>query len=85
MGRDFTVKGGQSAVDFLLETHLASVPANGKTGARLPARGRSASNMFLKTMLEAGVPLNYPFTHQGSRRSLRDVLDGARACSGRQR
>ena len=79
MGRDFTVKGGQSAVDFLLETQLVSVPANGKTVLAFPSQVEVHPNMFLKTMLEAGVPLNYAFTHQGSRRSLRDVLDGARA------
>ena len=79
MGRDFTVKGGQSAVDFLLETHLASVPASGKTALAFPPEVEVHPNMFLKTMLEAGVPLSYTFTHQGSRRSLRDVLDGARA------
>ena len=73
------LKGGQSAVDFLLETHLVSVPANGKTVLAFPSQVEVHPNMFLKTMLEAGVPLNYAFTHQGSRRSLRDVLDGARA------
>ena len=78
MGRDFTVKGRQSAVDFLLETHLVSVPANGKTALAFPSQVEVHPNMFLKTMLEAGVPLSYAFTHQGSRRSLRDVLDGAR-------
>jgi hypothetical protein len=79
MGREFAVKGGQSAVDFLLETHLVSVPANGKTVLAFPPQVEVHPNMFLKTMLEAGVPLNHAFMNQGSRRSLRDVLDGARA------
>jgi hypothetical protein len=34
--------------------------------------------MFLKTMLEAGVPLDYTFKREGRRHALREVLDGAR-------
>jgi hypothetical protein len=33
-------------------------------------------NSFLKTLLEAGVPLDHPFTHQGRRRTLKEVADG---------
>jgi hypothetical protein len=35
--------------------------------------------MFLKTFLEAGVPLDYGFAHQGRRRTLGEVVEGARA------
>jgi hypothetical protein len=79
MGRDFTVTGGRRAVDFLLEDQLASLPANGKSVLGFPPQVEVHPNMFLKTMLEAGVPLSHAFTHHGSRRTLRDVLDGARA------
>ena len=79
MGRDFTIKSGRPAVDFLLETQLRSLPANGKSVLAFPSQVEVHPNMFLKTMLEAGVPLDHAFTHQGSRRTLRDVLDGARA------
>jgi hypothetical protein len=79
MGRGFTVAGGRRAVDYLLESVLADVPANGKTVLAFPLAVEGHANMFLKTMLEAGVPLDYPFTHQGRRRTLQDVVDGARA------
>ena len=35
--------------------------------------------MFLKTLLEAGVPLDYEFAQQGRRRTLEEVVEGARA------
>ena len=79
VGRDFTVTGGRRAVDFLLEEHLVSLPANGKSVLGFPLQVEVHPNMFLKTLLEAGVPLGHAFTHHGSRRALRDVLDGARA------
>jgi hypothetical protein len=79
MGRDFAVQGGRRAVDFLLETHAAWLPANGKMVLGFPPQVEVHPNMFLKTMLEAGVPLDHAFTHESSRRTLRDVLDGARA------
>jgi hypothetical protein len=79
MGRDFTVKDGRRAVDFLLETQLTSSPVNGKPVLAFPAQVEIHPNSFLKTMLEAGVPLDHAFAHQGQRRTLRDVLEGARA------
>ena len=78
MGRDFTLKGGRRAVDYLLENVLATIPANGTTVLGFPLAVEGHSNMFLKTMLEAGVPLDHAFTHEGRRRTLRDVADGAR-------
>jgi hypothetical protein len=78
MGRDFAVNGGRRAVDYLLQDVLVTVPANGKSLLGFPVDVEGHSNMFLKTMLEAGVPLDYTFTHEGQRRTLRDVVDGAR-------
>ncbi len=78
MGRDFTMKSGGRAVDWLLETQLAVLPANGSGALGFPLQVEVHPNMFLKTLLEAGVPLDHGFTHQGSRRTLRDVLEGAR-------
>jgi hypothetical protein len=78
VGRDFTVSDGRRAVDFLLEDQLASVQANGKSVLGFPLQVEVHPNMFLKTMLEAGVPLSHTFTHHGSRRTLRDVLEGGR-------
>jgi hypothetical protein len=78
MGRDFAINGGRHAVDYLLQDVVVTVPANGKSLLGFPVDVEGHSNMFLKTMLEAGVPLDYPFTHEGRRRTLRDVVDGAR-------
>jgi hypothetical protein len=79
MGRDFALKGGQRAVDWMLETHLVTVVVNGKSVLAFPLPVEVHPNMFLKTMLEAGVPLDHAFTLQGQRRTLRDVVEGARA------
>jgi hypothetical protein len=79
MGQDFTLRGGPRAADWLLETHLAPMSANGKGVLGFPLSVEVHPNMFLKTLLEAGVPLDHAFTHQGQRRALRDVVEGARA------
>src|SRR5262249_9920568 len=78
-GRDFAIAGNRRAVDWLLETHLTPVAANGTSVLAFPPSVEVHPNMFLKTMLEAGVPLDYGFTNGGIRRTLRDVADGARA------
>jgi hypothetical protein len=79
MGRGFTLGAGQRAVDYLLETVLTDVPANGKTVLGFPPEVEGHPNMFLKTMLEAGVPLDHAFTHKGRRRTVQDMVEGARA------
>jgi hypothetical protein len=79
MGRGFLVAPGRRAVEYLLETVLADVPANGKTVLGFPLDVEGHANMFLKTLLEAGVPLDHAFTHKGRRRTLGDVVEGARA------
>ena len=78
LGRDFTINGGRRAVDYLLENVLVTLPANGKGALGFPIEVEAHPNMFLKTLLEAGVPLDHAFTHEGRRRTLRDVVDGAR-------
>jgi hypothetical protein len=79
MGHTFTMKGGRRAVDWLLETQLALLAANGTTVLGFPPAVEAHPNMFLKTMLEAGVSLDYGFTHQGRRRTLRELVSGAQA------
>jgi hypothetical protein len=78
-GRDFTIAGGRRAVDYLLEDVLVTLPANGQGALGFVTEVEGHPNVFLKTLLEAGVPLDYAFTHKGRRRTLRDVVDGARA------
>lgn len=65
MGRDFTIQGGRSAVDFLLEEQITSVTVGGKTMLGVPREVEIHPNSFLKTLLEAGVPLDYRFSHRG--------------------
>ena len=79
MGRDFTIKGERRAVDYLLESVLTTHSANGQTVLGFPIDVEVHANAFLKTMLEAGVPLDHAFTRKGRRRTLGDVVEGARA------
>jgi hypothetical protein len=79
MGRGFALGNGRRAVDYLLETVLVEIPAGGKSILGFPIDVEGHPNMFLKTMLEAGVPLDYTFTHKARRRTLHDVVEGARA------
>ncbi len=78
IGRDFTINGGRRAIDYLLEDVLVTLPAGGKGALGFPIEVEAHPNMFLKTLLEAGVPLDHAFTHEGRGRTLRDVVDGAR-------
>jgi hypothetical protein len=79
MGRDFTLEGGRRAVDWLLETQLETVSVNGQSLLAFPPSIEVHPNMFLKTLLEAGVTLDYRFTLKGSGRVLGEVADAARA------
>ncbi|MGH7331188.1 MAG: hypothetical protein ACREKS_00290, partial [Candidatus Rokuibacteriota bacterium] len=77
MGATFNIASGQRAVDFLLR-HVAEVAVNGQKLLTFPERVEIHPNSFLKTILEAGVPLGHPFTHNGRSRTLSDLVDGAR-------
>jgi hypothetical protein len=65
-------------VDYLLETHLVTFSVGGKEPLGFPAEIEVHQNQFLKTMVEAGVPLDHGFVHRGKRRTLNDVVAGAR-------
>ncbi len=80
MGRDFTIKGGRGAVDHLLEHVLASVSANGQSVLAFDIETEIHPNAFLsEAILEPGVPLDHGFMHHGRRRTVSDVVAGARA------
>lgn len=80
MGRGFKVRGGQIAVDHLLERVLASVPAGGARVLAFSPDVEVHPNAFLaEALIEPGVPLDHGFTHEGRRRTLGDVVEGARA------
>ncbi|MGH7332107.1 MAG: hypothetical protein ACREKS_05030 [Candidatus Rokuibacteriota bacterium] len=78
MGSAFAINGEQRAVDFLLEKYVSEVTVNGRTLLAFPIDVEIHPNSFLKTMLEAGVPTSYRFTHQGRQRTLADLVAGAR-------
>ena len=79
IGRDFSLKDGRRAVDWLLETQLAAKVVNGKEWLAFPVEVEIHPNSFLKTMLEANVPQDHAFTHQKRRRTFREVVEGAHA------
>lgn len=79
MGRDFALSDGRRAVDWLLETQLATRTVTGKELLAFPIDVEIHPNSFLKTLLEAGVPQDYPFTHERRRRTLREVVESAHA------
>lgn len=80
MGRGFTIRGGRRAGDHLLEHSLAAIPANGTRALGFPLDVEVHPTMFLaEALLEPGVPLDHAFTHEGSRQTLQDVVDGAHA------
>lgn len=78
MGRELTLDGGRRAVDWLLETHLESVSVTGRRCLAFPVGVEVHPNAFLKTLLEAGVPPDHAFAHQGRRRTLRELVEAAR-------
>jgi hypothetical protein len=77
MGSTFAIKSGQRAVDFLLEK-VTEVTVKGRTNLAFPVEVEIHPNSFLKTMLEAGIPLDYRFTHRGRQRTIADLVEGAR-------
>jgi hypothetical protein len=79
VGRDFAMADGRRAVDWLLESQLATKTVNGKEYLAFPIDTEIHPNSFLKTFLEAGVPQDYTFAHRWKRRTLREVVEGAHA------
>ena len=79
LGREFTLDRGQSAVSFVLSEHLEEQPVTGASYLAFPRKIEIHENMFLKTFLEAGVSPQFQFPVRGRRRTLQDVITGARA------
>ncbi len=86
MGRDFRLREGRLAVDHLLENVSISLPTNGTSVLAFAPDVEVHPNAFLaEAFLEPGVPLRHVFTHHGSRRTLEDLVKGARALFRPQR
>lgn len=80
MGRRFTIAGGRTAVDHLLERALVSVSANRTTVLAFDTAVEAHPDAFLaEALIEPGVPETHRFTHAGRRRTVSDVVAGARA------
>lgn len=78
LGRDFGFKG-ERAVDYVLRTSVKEEEVKGRGYLHIPANVEVHTNMFLKTFLEAGVPLDQEVQVNGRSYSLKDLGEGAKA------
>lgn len=77
MGKGFPVTGG-SAVEYLCSHELQEKTVGGGRYLFMPQKVEGHPNTFLKTLLEAGVGLDQQVTAAGRRRTVGDVLYGAK-------
>jgi len=78
MGPEFTVNS-ERAVDLLCSRFLKRKQVAGKTYLYMPVEHEGHSNACLKTFLEAGVPPSHPFTLDGRRYTVGDLVRSAKA------
>jgi hypothetical protein len=78
-GKGFTRADGSPAVDHLCRNFAVEREVNGKRYVHFQRDAEYHENSFLKTFLEAGVPLDQPVTAGGNKYTLRDVADSAKA------
>jgi hypothetical protein len=71
--------GGETAAAYVLRTCVREREVNGKGYLYIPANFEVHTNMFLKTFLEAGVPLSEAIPLGGRLFHLADLGDGAKA------
>ena len=78
MGPDFTVDS-ERAVDLLCSRFLKRQRVAGKEYLYMPVEHEGHPNACLKTLLEVGVPLSHPFTLDGRRYTVGDLVNSAKA------
>lgn len=78
-GKNFKLNDGSSALDFLCTRFAADKEVNGKRYVYFTREAEVHENSFLKTMLEAGVSPDQPITVGGSKYTLHDVGESAKA------
>ena len=78
MGKGFLLKDRQPAVVHLLTREVRLRELAGQRWPHFPLEVEVHPNMFLKTVLEAGVPLAQPVVAEGRKFTLRDLLTGAK-------
>ncbi len=77
IGKRFNVAGG-SAVEYLSSSELREKEVAGHKYLHMPREVEGHENTFLKTVLEAGVGLDYPITAAGRRHAVADLVEGAK-------
>ena len=77
MGPNFSIKGA-NAVDVLCSRFLKQKTVAGKSYLYMPEEHEGHSNAFLKTVLEAGVSPSHPFTLDGRRYTIGDLVRHAK-------
>jgi hypothetical protein len=78
-GKGFTRADGSAAVDHLCRNFAVEREVNGKRYVHFQRDAEYHENSFLKTFLEAGVPLDQPVVAGGNRYTLRDAAESAKA------
>lgn len=79
LGRSFRRAPGLRAREFLLDTFAKEKEVNGKRYVYFERSAEVHDNSFLKTFLEAGLPLSEPASVGPNKYTLQDVADSAKA------
>ncbi len=79
VGAAFTLPDGRKAVDHLLSGFVRGVEVGGKRYLHFPRTVEVHTDMFVKTMLEAGVERHHPFQLEGQDHTLADLLESSKA------
>lgn len=78
-GRGFKLASGANAVDYLCSEFAAEREVNGRKYVYFKRSAEVHENSFLKTFLEAGVPMSQPVIAGGNRYTLADVAESGKA------
>lgn len=78
LGPGITV-GDENAVNLLCARYLQEDRMGGRSYPYMPGAHEGHANAFLKTMLEAGVPLSRSFRLNGHTYQVGDLVEGAKA------
>jgi hypothetical protein len=78
-GKNFTLKDGSRAIDFLCSKFAAEKEVGGKKYIYFPREAEVHDNSFLKTLLEAGASPDQQITAGGNKYTLRELGESAKA------
>jgi hypothetical protein len=77
LGKGLTIDEGPAA-DYLCAHFLEEKEVGGRRYLFMPEVVEGHANTFLKTLLEAGLPLDHPFTAVGRRHTVGDLVTSAK-------